>query len=386
MLRFGTRSFPTRADTGDRTRTRVSRLTLLEPLQRLGGSSRFELIRKVRAFFGIVGVFVGIYVHSSSAMAAVEEDDNQEASQSGYSIPALYQQLTSNISVGNITDGEALVPETVWSLDASSGVHLDRISGASGSEINTVFDVPYERAEFGFGSTLGFLGANDDERARYLLAAPPVFQVASCGGSSAEHPDLDRCDNTYNTIDQSADDSKKNRHVNSDNTTIASSYNSAAAPNDTNSTTVESINPSTPSPYTLNLENTPDNVHDLSWLTLAAALTSPIDDPAAPIDDLTAPIDDLTAPINDPTDPTAPAYNVTTPVDILTPPTYFSPPEVVPPSPIIFVGDPGPGSGRRPIPEAPTWVMTTIGFIVVVFLFRKKKRNRVIPISIIDVL
>ena len=40
---------------------------------------------------------------------------------------------------------------------------------------------------------------------------------------------------------------------------------------------------------------------------------------------------------------------------------------------------------ERPIPEAPTWVMTTIGFSVVVFLFRKKKRNRVIPISIIDV-
>jgi hypothetical protein len=378
MLTFGTGSLPARADKGGRMCSRVPRLRLLEPLPYFSGSSRFELIRKVRAFFGIVGVFVGMYAHLSSAMAAVEEDADREISQYDYSIPALSQELTTNL-LGNMTDGGAIIPETVWSLDVSSGVHLDRFSAGPGSENNTVLGVPPERTYFWFKTTLGSWEANDDERARYLLAAPLVFQVASCGGSSAEHPDLDRCDNTYNNIYQSVDEK---RHLSSDEVTIASSDDSAAAPNDTNSTTIELSDPPTPNPHPSNRETTPDNFHDSSWLALAAAWTSPIGDlnaladgPTSPIDDLTTSIDDLTAPV----------YNVTAPVYILTPPIDFSPPEVVPPSPIISVGDPEPGSGQRPIPEAPTWVMTTIGFSVVILIFRKKKRNRVIPISIIDV-
>jgi hypothetical protein len=417
MLRFGTRSFPTRADESGGMRTRVSWLTSLEPLLHLGGRSCFELLRKVRAFFGIVGVFVGIYVHSSSAMATVEEDANQEASQLGYSIPSLYQELMTNMSVGNITNGEAFIPETVWSLDVNSGVRLDRISGAGGSEINTVFGVSHERADFWFRTIIGFWEGNGTDRAPYLPATPLVFQVASCGGNSAERPDLDHCGGVYNQIDQFADDQKETRQINKDdttivsnndtgntlnntnNTTIGSSSPSAPSPytpnletmpdtvhnlswlipaatwraqtnvpnsdpttqNNTNITTIGSSSPSAPSPYTPNLETTPDTVHDLSWLIPAAAWTAPFDNVTAPIDALTAPIHALTSPI----DPL--------------------PPDVLPPSPIIFVGDPEPGSGRRPIPEAPTWVMTAIGFSVVVFLFRKKKRNRVIPISIIDI-
>jgi hypothetical protein len=402
MLTFGTGSLPARADKGGRMCSRVPWLRLLEPFPHLSGGSCFELIRKVRAFFGIIGISVGIYAYLSSAMAAVEEDNDREISQSDHSRSVLSQELTTNLSVGNMTDGGANIPETVWSLDVSSGAHLDRFSVEPGSEINTVLGVPLERTYFWFRTTPGFWGANGDERARHLLAAPLVFQVASCGGSSAEHPDLDRCDNTYNNIDPSVDDSKGKRHLSNDDVTIGSSDVSAAAPNDTNSTTSELSNPPTPSPYSSNLETIPNNVPDSSLLALAATWTPSIDDlneladgPTTPIDGLTASIDDPTVPVYNVTDPvyiltppiddpTSPVYNVTAPIYILTPPIDFSPPEVVPPSPIISVGDPEPGSGQRPIPEAPTWVMTTIGFSVVIFIFRKKKRNRVIPISIID--
>ena len=115
MLRFGTRSFPIQAYEGSQMRTRVSRLRLLEPLPHLSGSSPFELIGKLRAFLGVVGVFVGICAYSPLAMSEVEEDTNQEASKSGYGIRALSQEVMTNLSVSKMTDGDALIPETVWS-------------------------------------------------------------------------------------------------------------------------------------------------------------------------------------------------------------------------------------------------------------------------------
>jgi hypothetical protein len=81
----------------------------------------------------------------------------------------------------------------------------------------------------------------------------------------------------------------------------------------------------------------------------------------------------------------------TPPTDDLTPPIDPSPPEN-PPSP-ISVDAPGPGLDfplgftpptQKPIPEMPTWVMTVIGFGIVVFFFGTKRKNRVNPISIVD--
>jgi hypothetical protein len=93
----------------------------------------------------------------------------------------------------------------------------------------------------------------------------------------------------------------------------------------------------------------------------------------------------------------------TPPIDGLTPAVGAPYPEVptpeVPtpegptPGPITYVDDPWLGSGLppvfipqplKPIPEAPTWVMTIAGFGIMVFVFRKKRRPRINPVSIID--
>ena len=99
-----------------------------------------------------------------------------------------------------------------------------------------------------------------------------------------------------------------------------------------------------------------------------------VDSPPPPIDDLAPTIDVLAPPI----DVLAP------PIDVLAPPptqvTVLDNPEPESGLPPLFTPQP-----LKPIPEASTWVMTITGFSIIAFTFRKKRRPRINPISIIDV-
>jgi hypothetical protein len=92
-----------------------------------------------------------------------------------------------------------------------------------------------------------------------------------------------------------------------------------------------------------------------------------VDTPPLPIDVLAPPIDVLAPPI-----------------DVLAPPpaqvTVLDNPEPESGLPPIFTPQP-----LTPIPEASTWVMTITGFSIIAFTFRKRRRPRINPISIIDV-
>ncbi len=390
MLRFGTRSFPTRVHECGQMRARVSRLRLLERLPLLSGSSPFELIGKLRAFLGVAGVFVGICAYSPLATAEVEEDTNQEASKSGYGIPALSQELMTNLSVSNMADGEALIPETVWSLDVNSGVHLDRIAGGPGSETNAVFGERVESTVFWSGATLGLWNDNHTDGVSGLSITPLQFQVASCGGSAPERSTLDYCDGNDLKSGQDNDNSSTSGRGKSNTTTQGTDSDVMLS----SGASLSSLNiPSNTPPLTSAIADTLPMQGDMTLLGQCDGVSiscAPIhiDPPATPIDssapEFPATPIDSTAPESPtpPIDSTAPE-SPTPPIGNLTPPIDPSPPEVVPPGPPIFGGDPG--SGRRPIPEAPTWVMTTIGFSIVVFLFRKKKRGRTNPISVVDV-
>jgi hypothetical protein len=75
------------------------------------------------------------------------------------------------------------------------------------------------------------------------------------------------------------------------------------------------------------------------------------------------------------------------PIDVLAPPIDVLAPPIIP---VTVVTNPGPPplfppEPLKPIPEASTWVMTITGFSIIAFTFRKRRRPRINPISIIDV-
>jgi hypothetical protein len=408
MLRFGERSFPTRSCKGGQIRAGAPQFRLLDQPPHLSRNLRAELIDKMRALFGIVGVFVGAYAYSPSVMAEGEEVSSQDESTYGYDTPIILRGLINNtIEIEDDTsfDLSAIdyyhinnvhIPATVWSLDVSTGVHLDRISGGSGSATYAVFGSRLERTDFWSRAILGLWNDNITSPGPNLLITPALFQVASCGGSSAEHSNLDYCDSNDINADKHNDNSKNderdkgNSQGADNNVIIANNTDDVTSSNNTSNTSFSSpgapfhIAPLMPSNFL-----TSGDLTLLGQCDGVSISCAPIDieQPAAPIDSSapefpTPPIDAPTPPIDDTTQPPiAPVDDPTPPVDDPTPPTDDPTPpiEVVPPG----SGGGGSGSGR-PIPEAPTWVMTAIGFGIVAFVFRRKNNNRINSISIID--
>ena len=402
MLRFGARSFPTRAGEGARMRSRVSRLSLLEPLPQLSGRSRFELIGKVRVLFGIVGVFVGIYAYSPTALAEVEDGTNKSVSSLGYDISTLSYGLTASFSVNNITDdevhnylstldshysnteytgtrhtffssnkpngsGEALIPEAVWGFDV---VHLDRISDGLGSEMYAASGETLKSTDFWSRTTIGLWDDNNTGQVPKLLIASPQLQVASCGGSAAERSNLEYCNSSYINDDQN---NSTNAEKHKDSSTIQATDSNPILWSDPSSSSLRTQ--SDISPFTLATANKFLLHGALSFLGQCGGVSV-----SCATIQIGAP-ETITPP---------PPGSPTLPIDDLTPPTDPSPFEVAPP----VVYDPGSGSGLppvftpqplKPIPEAPTWVMMITGFGIMVFVCRKGRRRRVNPISIIDV-
>jgi hypothetical protein len=386
MLRFGTRSSRTRAHKGDQMRTRVSQLRLSKSLPHLSGGTRSELIRKMRAFFGIAGLFAGIYVYLPSALAEVEEDQNQSTTKHGYDISTISNGLTTSFSLTRITNDEAtrylstlddfygdsgyarshdkspsgfdetLIPEAVWSLDGSMGVHIDRISGGSETDVYARLGQEVESTDFWLRTFTGLWN-----EARNNIDPSIQFQVASCGGTYAERSSLDYCEingaeaiiNNNNLDKVNNNDDLAAKQATNSSVTLSSGTSSSRLDASSN---IAPLISATANNFLLQGDLTVLSQRDdvsASW-SIQIELQATIIDSFAP-GSPTPPIDDLTSSI----DP--------------------SPTEVVPP-PIVLVDDPD----QRPIPEAPTWVMTAIGFGIMVVLFRKRKTHRIYPISIVD--
>ena len=167
-----------------------------------GGRSR--LIHRRRAFYGIVGSLIGIYLNSTAALAEVEEV-SKDLGGPGNSISTLPSGLSIDLSVDdydNISDkdvakfrlDEDLIPETVWSLHNNSPVHLDRIRDGVESSIDTGTGAHFDSLGSWIRTSLALWIGNSMYTSGGLLPVPPLqFQVASCGGSHAERRDLDHC-------------------------------------------------------------------------------------------------------------------------------------------------------------------------------------------------
>ena len=414
MLRLSTRLFPTRSCQGGQLRAGVSQLSLFERLQHPSRNSRAQQIWKIRALFGIVGVFIGAYAYSPSVMAAVEGISSQDDSIYGGNMPMIIQGLINsaidieyNMDSHDLSNGDYYylnnlhIPEAVWNLDASTGIHLDRVSSGSESVTYAVFlgrsnefGGRLGRADFWSRRTLGLWNDNAASPGPHLLIPPAFFQVASCGGSSAERNNLDYCgsnDANDADVDQFGDiynkygPDKSTPATQGTGSNVGSSSNTAST-SSLDPSTASNINPILPSNFSMGGELTlvggcdgvsiscaPIDIKQPAALTDSSAAessTSLIDDQTPPIDDQTPPIGDQTPPF---VDQTPPFGDQTPPID---------------PPPLIGSsgsGGAGPVSDQnRPIPEAPTWVMTTIGFGILAFIFRKKKNNHNNPISIID--
>ena len=387
-------------------RAGVSRLRILEPFPHLTSNSRFELIGKLRRFFGILGVLVGICAYSPSVMGESEEVSSQDRGKSGYEIPTIFHELMKNITgyeeeeqdntiyelpaidnshgdteytIGRHTFAysgyqngfnDALIPEAVWSIDASAGVHLDRISGELGSETSAIFGGRLERTDFRSRTTFGLWDDRIKDQDLLSLINPALFQVASCGGGHAERSNLEYCEN--NGVDKINDNSKsgENDKGNSaiqetDGDVITSSVTSLSSPvTPSNSAPLMPANPSMSGDLTLlgqcdGVSCAPIHIEPPATLIDSSAPefpTPPIDDQTPPINDQTPPtIGDQTPPIGDQTPPigdqTPPIGDQTPPIGDQTPPNDL---EVVPPIPGNSIGDPGPGLNQQhPFPKHP---------------------------------
>ena len=373
---------------------------------------------KANTLVGAIGIFVGLYGYSSAALAEVEDDVNQDDGNSVYKISSLSRGVNANFSIDSLTNidsqlefsspkdpsrfDEAVIPEAVWSLDSSIGDQPDRVSGGLGSETHIIFGNGLESIGFWKNKTTSF---SSYERP-YSLLPPPLFQVASCGGSSAEHSDLAYCSERHKNSHYSANDTNSLQGDDPSTSTMPDADNGIiSADSDSSSTaaTQSNLGPLTPP-----IANAP------LWRGVFSPLTSPF--PGAPLrqEDLTLQDQCNTVPcltVQVDTGPPAMQFNSTgtaparltdivpppdsptPPIDGLVPSIDSSPPEYM--SPPISGDVPGPVSdvppvftppAQKPIPEASTWTMTVIGFSIIVCIFGRKRRTRVNPISIVDLL
>jgi hypothetical protein len=377
---------------------------ILEQVPYRGGRSR--LIHRRRTFYGIVGSLIGIYLNSTAALAEVEEVSKDLGGPSN-SISTLRSGLSIDLSVDdydNISDkgvtkfrlDEDLIPETVWSLHNNSPVHLDRIRDGVESSIDTGTGAHLDNPSLWIRTSFALWIGNSIYASGGLLPVPPIqFQLASCGGGHAEHSDLDYCNMRdevlgkeiqQHTLSDAEDGNTRSEDAN----TNVVSPNDVSSSSNANDQSTPSL--STPTPVAnpppqgglIALDPCGGALGVCAIVDLGQAVTPTdlpiVDTSPPPIDDLAPTIDVLAPPI----DVLAP------PIDVLAPPIDVLAP---PPTQVTLLDNPAPADlpplftsqPLNPIPEPSTWVMTVIGFSIIAFIFRKKRRRRINPISIIDV-
>lgn len=402
---------------------RASSLSTLKPLSRFNALSPFNLRSKACVFFRVITIVAGTYAYSSAALAEVEEDTSEGINKIYYITPTLSDDIITDLLIGNQTDehaakylstldnphngtefsrhnsethtsnypafpssadprgfDNALIPEAVWSLDVNTGAHLEHIADSAGFGYYTLFGGRREITDSWLKEIFGSSSGNNTS----VFVAPLQFQVASCGGSSAEHSNLDYCDSANIANNQLSNNPPQTKQSDSgtttpSGTTTQSDTTTQAASNNvlwSNGAPAFDLSaPSNTAPFTPNTAPSTPAIGDESLPSGSLSVQGPCDVS-------TSCATFLIYPLETPVDALAPA-----PLDLLNP-------EPPPPSPIVYVGDPEPVSGPspvftpqplKPIPEASTWVMTIIGFGVMAFFFGRKRRPRINPISIIDV-
>jgi hypothetical protein len=373
----GTGKYWRKAPMAGRSQIRIPRLSLFAPLRLLSAGSPLEAIREMRLLFCIAGIIVGISASSSSALGEVELPASQDLSISDYdqnntslseAIDNLLDNTYGNKSIlhsnpspfhamyndseflqynTNMTKGRSdpfgspedlggvIVPAAVWSLEVSTGIHLDQIPSDLGFDLGMVVGSRERTPDLWTRLTLGFWADKNTDSP----SSPLQFQVASCGSAAAEAPDLSFC-GISDIAGQSAGNSKEIRRVNGSGATRAQN-NSGVAENKSNPPSAPNVSP-------------PGTVRDLSPLMPASvdplfvsSLLSPCVDPFASC--TTAQINEPPAPI----DP-APGGGIG--------PTW---PDLSIPSP------------ASPIPETSTEVMTMIGFGIMFLASRGKTKNSI---------
>jgi hypothetical protein len=376
---------------GDRMPPIIPCFGILERVPYLGRGSR--LIPRRRAFYGIVGSLIGIYLNSIAALAEVEEvsKDLGESSSSISTLPSSLSIDLSGDNYDNISDKGLVkfhldddnIPETVWSIRNNSQIHLGRIRDGVESSIDTGTGVHFDSQNSWIRTSFALWIGNSIYTSGGLLSAPPLqFQVASCGGSHAERRDLDYCSMGDDVLRQEIEQQSLS-DPNDGNTTLENANNNVSSSKGVSSSS-NANDQSTPSLSTPTLVANPqlqgglialDPCDGTSGGCVIVLGVTPID---LPIVDSSPPlIDDLPPTI----DVLAP------PIDVLAPPIDVLAPPIIP---VSVVTNPGPSplfppQILKPIPEASTWVMTITGFSIIAFTFRKRRRPRINPISIIDV-
>lgn len=401
----------------------IPRSDLLEALPRHGVGS--SLIRKLRRIFGATFIVLGVSVSVLPALAEINEDpSNTGTGVSAYIHDILPQKLAIHFLVddydglteSNLADeykflendfygldsgqkysgattsghsklgrgkdiggfGELFAPETVWSLDVSTGAHLEHNRGEFGSGLD-IAPVSYRAAIRPWSMEVfdPWVSENSGGGSDGLLVSPPQFQVASCSGA-AERRDLDRCrpgdDYASQDVGGLTKQSSGNVAIASNNGLTSSSGASSTPDQQGQSDPLQ--NPSRLIPASVN----DSGLQDVSTL---ANLCGDVSSCAAIETWYLGYWRQFAGEINPPTrtidPPTAPSEPPIPPIDSSTPPDL--------PPPVISVGDPWPGSGPGPIstppitsstvPETSTWIMTIIGFSVMVAVGKRRAINSI---------
>jgi hypothetical protein len=412
-----------------RTHTRISRLGILGLLPRLSALSRFELTGEARTFFRAVAIAVGISVSLSSASAETEEVSGRDDRVSNYTGYTYTRDLLGTFFVTNYDsnmeqqDDEELtydmlykgnesrrpptnkdttthwgesgrstyldnfgvvpIPDALWSLDDRS----DRVS--DGSELDTALG--------GHDSWTGDLGGWTDMSANtavdVLLTVPPRFQVASCGGSSPEHSNLEQCNVRQNPTARHGGEANATGGASVASSTTAAEGESVVPSTFTqeiHTYTVHDLSPFAPSGVNkfvlqgdLTYLSIPPNPCDGIFVTCR---TIPINLDTPPIDSPTPLIDSPTPLIDSPT----PLIGSSTPpVDSPTPPIGSQVPLVDSPAPsdfpdpVIPISDPAPvyavpiytAPVTPSVPETSTWIMLMIGVGIIGIAGGRRSRN-----------
>jgi hypothetical protein len=406
---------------------------LLEPLPRPRIDSIFKLTGTMRALFRLASLAVGMSVGLSSAFAEINESLNKgDIAAPAYIYDVLPRELVINFLINDdmiltVNDlrayytifynnyynpefghdysneashqgdkfdrtkapesfDEVAAPEAVWSLD----VRPDWFRSDLGIDADSRKAPRLGTGEFFDPWTNNNMAGDSD----ILLISPPQYQVATCNGF-AERPDLEYCKSPNNYPDPHHDDSGEQRHRRNNDRDLASNNSSAISSNDASEGNQQTQSEQIQSDIVKGFPQLMlTNVNDLALGTGSAVaelcdsvssctiigtwyfdylgifgggiygLSSSIDSPIGTV--TIAPIDTTTS---------------TIPIDSTTQADF--------PPPVIFVDDPLPGSGlgsivtpptvSSTVPETPTWIMTIIGFCIIVFA---GKRRTIYPTTV----
>ena len=394
---------------GRRRREIISDSNLPELLPHPGEGALFQLLCKPRVYLWITGIIVGMCVTLPSALAEIEAAPNQDETAgeyiqsivrhrsvirlviSGfnefadditgeYYYPALNntnqdgESTQSNANTATSSDyrfgptdrfGDALAPESVWSLDVSTGIHVDQLSKESAPQLEAVIGGRQTGIGLWTRDIAGyFLDDDNNVSLKIFLSSALQLQVASCG-NFAEYRNLDYCDSNHIHTSQDNDNLSEKIQANSSDMVVTSNGNvDVALSSNTTSTSAQGSGPNAIQDLSPLL---PVGVSNFTQQGDLTALSTLLDEWWRFADNMnwpTAPTDAPTGPIEYPTAPIDPS----------------TPPDPPPPDPIISVGDPGsvldplpiptPPLAATTVPETSTWVMIMIGFGFIVVAHR----------------